>query len=189
MTMELERHRDLAHEFPELKSRIHELKLDSPEFRHRYAEYQELDDAIHRIELDIDTPSDDYTEQLKRRRALLKDQLYGMLTGRIPASLEAGEFVVRNKFSVPIRVAEVTRNWIGRGFTCRAFIDPPGQEWSNFVHPTDELVTVVKGRLEVEMNGEAWELDPGDELYIPRGTPHTVRNVFDQPTQWLYGYD
>ncbi len=37
--MEIEHHRDLAHEFPELKQRIHELKLSSVQFRGLYAEY------------------------------------------------------------------------------------------------------------------------------------------------------
>jgi len=81
--MNLEHHRDLAHEFPELKSRIHELKLASREFRQLYAEYQALDDEIHRIELDIETTSDAYAEELKFRRVRLKDHLHGLLTGRI----------------------------------------------------------------------------------------------------------
>jgi len=190
MTMDqLEHHRDLAHEFPEFRDRIHILKIESPAFRDLYAEYQELDDEIHRIELDIETPSDEYTETLKRRRVLLKDRLYAMLTGRRAAAPETDEYVVRHKFDTPVDVATVTRNWIGRGFTCRAFIDPAGQEWLDFVHPTDELVTVIKGRLEVEMRGETWQLEPGDELYIPRGVTHTVRNVHNRPTHWLYGYD
>lgn len=186
--MELEHHRDLAREFPELKERIHALKLASPLFRHRYAEYQELDDEIHRIEQDIETPSDDYTEELKRRRVRLKDQLYGMLTERLPAEAETDEFVVRHRFPLPVDVAAVTRDWIGRGFSCRAFSDPPGREWIDYVHDSDELVTVVEGRLEVEMHGERWELEPGDELYIPRDVTHTVRNRHTGTTRWLYGY-
>jgi uncharacterized protein YdcH (DUF465 family)/uncharacterized cupin superfamily protein len=187
--VELEHHRDLAHEFPELKSRIRALKLESPAFRHCYAEYQAVDNEIFRIEQDIETPSDDYTEELKRRRVRLKDRLYGMLTGRIPAAFEPDEFVVRHKFASPVDPAAVTRDWIARGFSCRAFIDPPGQEWRDFVHDNDELVTVVDGRLEVDMHGESWALDPGDELYIPRGVTHTVRNRHAGTTRWLYGYD
>lgn len=187
--MEIEHHRDLAHEFPELKARVHALKLESPLFRRHYAEYQALDDEIHRIEQDIETPSDDYTEELKRRRVRLKDRLYGMLTGRLPATAETGEFVVRGKFRVPIDVGAVARDWVTRGFSCRAFIDPPGREWRDYVHNTDELVTVMEGRLEVAMHGETWTLEPGDELYIPRGVHHAVRNPHTGTTRWLYGYD
>ena len=187
--MELEHHRDLAHEFPELKARIHALKLESPAFRHLYAAYQAADNEIYRIEQEIETPSDDYTEELKRRRVRLKDRLYGMLTGRIPVAIENGEFVIRHKFRLPVDQAAVTRDWIARGFSCRAFTDPPGQEWRDFVHDTDELVTVVDGQLEVDMHDETWRLEPGDELYIPRGVSHTVRNRHAGATRWLYGYD
>lgn len=188
LTVELEHHRDLAHEFPELKARIHALKLASPAFRHLYLDYQALDDEIHRIELEIETPSDDYTEALKRRRVRLKDRLYGMLTGSVRASVETDEFVIRHRFREPVDTAVVARDWIARGFTCRAFVDPPGQEWRDFVHDEDELVTVVTGRLSIRMHNEDWELAPGDELFIPRGVVHTVRNTGGGTARWLYGY-
>jgi uncharacterized protein YdcH (DUF465 family) len=86
----LEHHRDLAHEFPELKARIHELKLSSASFRRLYKEYQALDDEIHRIEQDIETTSDAYAEELKFKRVRLKDHLHGVLTGRIALSDESG---------------------------------------------------------------------------------------------------
>ena len=188
-SVRLEHHRDLAREFPELKARVHELKLENAAFRHLYAEYQAVDNEIYRIEQEIETPSEDYTEDLKRRRVQLKDRLHGMLTGRIPATVETDEFVVRHKFARPVDPAAVTRSWIRRGFSCRAFTDPPGQRWCDFVHDTDELVTVIDGRLEVSMHGENWLLEPGDELYIPRGVSHTVHNPHHATTRWLYGYD
>ena len=187
--VELAHHRDLAQEFPELKARIRELKLQSPAFRRGYADYQALDNEIHRIEQQIETPSDDYTEERKRRRVLLKDRLYGMLTGRVAPATGADEFVVRHKFAPPVAVAAVTSDWIKRGFACRALSGPPGQVWRDAVHDSDKLVTVVDGCLEVTMRGENWELAPGDELYIPRGVVHTVRNLNADTTRWLYGYD
>jgi uncharacterized protein YdcH (DUF465 family) len=74
-----EHHHDLALEFPEFKQRIHALKLGSPEFNQLYAEYRELDKEIYRIEEEIETPSDSYTEELKKKRVRLKDKLYAML--------------------------------------------------------------------------------------------------------------
>lgn len=186
--MEVEHHRDLAKEFPEFRRRIHELKHDSPVFRHLYTVYQTLDNEVYRIEQDIETPSDDYTEDIKRRRVRVKDRLYGMLTGRLPVTVEHDEFAIRNKFRLPVDAAAVTRDWIARGFSCRAFEDPPGQEWRDFVHDTDELVTVVEGRLGVHMHNEDWTLEPGDELYIPRAVMHTVRNLHAGNSRWLYGY-
>jgi len=184
--MELEHHRDLAQEFPELRSQIHALKQESPTFRHLYAEYQILDNELFRIGQDIETPSDDYTENLKRRRVHLKDRLYGMLTGRIPLS-HHDEFVVRHRFRRPVDTAAVTRNWIARGFSCNACTDPPGPQWRNFEHDHDELVTVVDGRLGVSLQDQEWELEPGDELHIPSGVQFSMRNLHTGTTRWLYG--
>jgi uncharacterized protein YdcH (DUF465 family) len=187
--MEIEHHRDLAHEFPELKERIHELKLASAEFRYLYKEYRALDKEIYRIEQDIETPSDAYTEELKLRRVRLKDHLHGLLTGRIKPVAENDEYFTRGKFARPVNSSVVARDWIERGYSCRGYADPPGQEWRDFVHDTDELVTVMEGQLEITMGNQCWVLDPGDELYIPRGALHTVRNTHDKTTHWLYGYD
>lgn len=187
--MDAEHHHDLAQEFPELRERIHELKLASPEFKQLYDEYQALDKEVYRIEEEIETPSDDYTEELKTRRVRLKDRLYGMLTGRLPTSTNTNEYVTRRKFKRPVDHGAVARDWVQRGYSCSAFTDPPGQEWRDFVHDTNELVMVVDGRLEVSMRGESYTLETGDELYIPRGVTHTVRNVHAGTTRWLYGYD
>lgn len=187
--MHTEHHHDLAHEFPEFKQRIHELKLTSPEFNQLYAEYQAVDKEIYRIEEEIETPSDDYTEELKRKRVHVKDRLYGMLTGRIPPASDTDEFLTRCKFARPVDHGVVTRDWIERGYSCRGFTDPPGQEWREFMHDTNELVTVVEGRLEVTLGKRRWVLEPGDELFIPRGAAHTVRNIHAGATRWLYGYD
>jgi quercetin dioxygenase-like cupin family protein len=31
--------------------------------------------------------------------------------------------------------------------------------------------------------------EPGDEVFIPRGAVHSVKNVHTATTRWLYGYD
>ncbi|MDR3416159.1 MAG: YdcH family protein [Nevskia sp.] len=67
---------DLIHEFPEFRERIHELKLGDAHFARLFAEYHELDHEVHRIEQGVETPSDVYCEELKKKRAKLKDELY-----------------------------------------------------------------------------------------------------------------
>ena len=74
-----EHHHDLAHEFPEFKEKIHTLKLSDHHFTNLYNQYQELDKEIFRIEEEIETPSDEYIEELKRKRLMLKDELYALL--------------------------------------------------------------------------------------------------------------
>ncbi|MEJ2143321.1 MAG: YdcH family protein [Gammaproteobacteria bacterium] len=76
--MPLEKH-DLLHELPEYKDRIHELKISDKHFAKIFAEYHEVDHEIHRIEEGIETPSDEYVEELKKKRLLMKDELFAML--------------------------------------------------------------------------------------------------------------
>ena len=97
--------------------------------------------------------------------------------------------VARDKFPVPVRLAEVASAWRERGYGCDPFVDPPGREWKNFVHTSNELVTVVEGRLLITIDGEALIAEPGDEVFIPQGALHSVKNVHDATTRWLYGYD
>jgi uncharacterized protein YdcH (DUF465 family) len=74
-----EHHHDLSHEFPEFKDKVHEMKTHNEQFSKLYDEYQEVDKEIFRIEEGIETPTDEYTEELKMRRVNLKDELYAML--------------------------------------------------------------------------------------------------------------
>jgi len=70
---------DLFHEFPEYKDRIADLKAADPKFAGLYDEYHAVNDEVERIELQIETPSDTYTETLKKRRLHLKDEVYTIL--------------------------------------------------------------------------------------------------------------
>jgi quercetin dioxygenase-like cupin family protein len=97
--------------------------------------------------------------------------------------------VARNKFRLPVQQREVASAWRERGYGCSAFSDPPGREWKDFVHASNELVTVVEGRLMITIAGEALIAEPGDEVFIPRGALHSVKNLHDATTRWLYGYD
>jgi len=185
--MDLEHHRDLAHEFPELKARIHELKLESAEFRRLYREYQSLDNAIHRIEQEIETPSDEFTEALKFRRVWLKDHLHGLLTGRIATPSEVDFALNPGRFPPRARAEHVEREWAARGYSCHAASEPPGGERIGIVHDVDSLLTVRTGRLVVTASGADWTVEPGDELVIPAGTVHGVRNDSEHVTHWMFG--
>ncbi|GMV99762.1 MAG: hypothetical protein AMXMBFR84_09010 [Candidatus Hydrogenedentota bacterium] len=83
---------------------------------------------------------------------------------------------------------QIKRQWESRGFSCALWTDPPGQVWKDFIHETDELVLLVEGQIEVEMNGEAHRPAVGEEVYIPAGTLHTVRNAGPTVSHWYYGY-
>ena len=73
-------HHDLHHEFPELGERIHELKVSNSHFRRLFDEYHELTREIEKMEDEVTPVATSVEEEAKKRRLLLKDELYGMLT-------------------------------------------------------------------------------------------------------------
>jgi quercetin dioxygenase-like cupin family protein len=99
------------------------------------------------------------------------------------------EPVTRARFARPVQREAVARDWRARGYDCRLFVDGPGQEWNGFVHRTNELVTVLEGRLQCTVSGRSVLLEEGDELFIPRAAVHSVKNVHRGTTRWLFGYD
>ena len=76
--MKLEKH-DLHREFPEHHERIHELKIDNAHFAKMFDQYHDVNREVHRIEEGVENTSDEYLEELKKKRLLLKDQLYEMI--------------------------------------------------------------------------------------------------------------
>ncbi|HMO16925.1 MAG TPA: DUF465 domain-containing protein [Oligoflexia bacterium] len=70
---------DLAHEFPEYKESIHQMKTSNVHFRKLFDKYHELNKKIHRSDIREDLLSDQEEEQLKKERLSIKDELYSML--------------------------------------------------------------------------------------------------------------
>ncbi|MBY0475148.1 MAG: DUF465 domain-containing protein [Nitrosomonas sp.] len=75
----IEKH-DLHHEFPEYYDRIHELKTNDSHFARLFDEYHDINREILRIEEGVKNTTDEYLEELKKKRLLHKDKLYGMIT-------------------------------------------------------------------------------------------------------------
>lgn len=71
-------HHPIVREFPEHRETVRRLKSDE-HFRHLYDEYHRLDDEICRIEEEIDFATDQEIEELKMRRAKLKDYIYHLI--------------------------------------------------------------------------------------------------------------
>ncbi len=99
------------------------------------------------------------------------------------------EHLTRRHFSAPVEQGHVASDWQARGYSCRLFVDPPGQRWMDFVHQCNELVTVVEGRLEMIVADEQVFMEPGDEVFIPKGAVHSVINAHAGVSKWLFGYD
>ncbi len=69
-------HHPFVTEFPEHRETIRSLKLANTQFRAMFEEYHKLDDEICRIEEDIEYATDQELDELKFKRAKLKDALY-----------------------------------------------------------------------------------------------------------------
>jgi mannose-6-phosphate isomerase-like protein (cupin superfamily) len=98
-------------------------------------------------------------------------------------------YLTHHKFPAPLDRDQATQDWRRRGFSCDLFTDPPGREWNDFVHATNELVTVMEGRLKLTVGEEEIIAEPGGEVVIPKGIRHSVKNISSSTTRWFYGYD
>jgi mannose-6-phosphate isomerase-like protein (cupin superfamily) len=61
------------------------------------------------------------------------------------------------------------------GYDSYKWYDVPGAAYPSHHHSQDECVWVLKGEIHFEILGQKFELRAGDRLYLPAGSPHTVR--------------
>jgi quercetin dioxygenase-like cupin family protein len=87
-----------------------------------------------------------------------------------------------------IDIEKISEDWQSRGFSCGVWVDPPRQIWEDFMHSMDELVLVLEGDVEFEIDGKVHHPEPGEELLIPAKALHSVRNLGNTTSRWLYGY-
>lgn len=76
--MQIDNH-SLVKEFPEHKQTIHDLKISDSHFAKLFEEYHVIEKEVHRLEVEDQPVSDTYIEDLKKKRLLLKDELYALL--------------------------------------------------------------------------------------------------------------
>jgi len=70
---------ELHEEFPEAADALHRLKMENAHFARLADEYHEVNREIHRIEADVEAASDARTEDLKKKRLVLKDEIAGLI--------------------------------------------------------------------------------------------------------------
>ena len=87
-----------------------------------------------------------------------------------------------------VEVDSVRSNWHSRGFGCDIWTDSPGQRWEDYTHAVEEVVMVLEGDVELEIDGQVLRPSIGEEIVIPAGVLHSVRNIGKTTSRWLYGY-
>ncbi|GHE90230.1 hypothetical protein GCM10016455_08270 [Aliiroseovarius zhejiangensis] len=71
---------ELHEEFPEMVDKMTELKQSDAHFAKLADEYHELNRAVHRAETNVE-PTDQFNEEdMRKKRAALKDEIYRRLT-------------------------------------------------------------------------------------------------------------
>ena len=83
---------------------------------------------------------------------------------------------------------KIAADWEARGFSCDLWTDASGQRWEDFTHATDEVVIVLEGEMEFEVEGKVHHPESGEELLIPARALHSARNIGSTTARWLYGY-
>ncbi|MEM9475008.1 MAG: DUF465 domain-containing protein [Pseudomonadota bacterium] len=71
---------ELAADFPEHAERIHDLKQSDAHFCRLMDEYHEINRQVHRAETNVEPIEQLAETELRKRRAVLKDELYRLLT-------------------------------------------------------------------------------------------------------------
>jgi mannose-6-phosphate isomerase-like protein (cupin superfamily) len=87
-----------------------------------------------------------------------------------------------------MEIDKIKQDWHNRGFSFGVWEDPPEQVWENFKHDVDELLMLAEGSIEVLMQGKRIRPHIGQEILIPAGVTHTVRNIGEFNNRWYYGY-
>ena len=82
-------HHPITREFPQHLDAIRLLRTTNEPFRKTFKEYHRIDDAIYRIEEDIDFATDQETEELKSERVRLKDWICASLNKANPRAAAA----------------------------------------------------------------------------------------------------
>lgn len=64
----------------------------------------------------------------------------------------------------------------------------PGASFPRHRHPGEEIIYVLSGTIEYELNGKPVRVKAGDVLFVPYGVVHAARNVGDEPAAELATY-
>jgi uncharacterized protein YdcH (DUF465 family) len=71
---------ELAEEFPEKIELMSDLKQSNAHFAKLADEYHELNRAVHRAETNVEPISEAAETELRKKRAVLKDEIWGILS-------------------------------------------------------------------------------------------------------------
>lgn len=131
--------------------------------------------------------------QLSLSALIRLSKAYGVKVGDL---IDTGDGSVR-AFRARERVARTTLRggtqvaWILSGASTALqvdilYISPGGESGEPYLHEGEEIAYVIKGRIELMVDGEPYLLEAGDLLYYPSTKPHGWRNPSDSTAEILW---
>ena len=87
----------------------------------------------------------------------------------------------------PVKHDHVEKRWQKQGFEIATRLDPPGEIGLDPASDADELFLLLEGEMVIEVEGATLEPQVGEEVLVPVGTAHKLRNVGTKKARWLYG--
>lgn len=83
----------------------------------------------------------------------------------------AGTIYQLGRLTLTVKISEAA-------YTLCEAIEPPGWSAALHRHPTyDDTHIICEGRYECQLGAQRLELGPGDMMFAPAGTPHSIKNV------------
>lgn len=87
-----------------------------------------------------------------------------------------------------VDIIALKKSFKDRDYSFDIFIDPPAQEWLNFVHSVDEIVVLLEGNITLIVDGKEFQPEIGDEVFIPANARHDVITSQESGSRWAFGY-
>ena len=72
-------------------------------------------------------------------------------------------------------------------YSLRVIEVAPGGHTPNHIHPFEHENFIMEGKGKVQIDGEWFEVRPGDVVFVPPDSQHTYVNVGDEPFKFLCG--
>ena len=95
-------------------------------------------------------------------------------------------YIVKDKIELPLNIDEIRKQSLVLGYSyCQ--IEGRGKGWlrGEHTHPKYYLFFGKMGKVEINIKGQRFVLEPGDELYYPRSALMTAKNLHDGRSEWI----
>jgi len=85
-------------------------------------------------------------------------------------------------------IKQIRKRWEIEGYNFFIWHDPPNKNWPPIIHPFDEVVILIEGKLVFIVEEKKIQLVLNEEFFVPAEIMHTVHNVGNSTNCWCYGY-